>query len=188
MRDTVSNLVERIGDLEQQLEDEFARRRAALNYTIEHGRVIFERDVRKHHRALRHKLGSYLVHARPLVVLSAPVIYSVILPLVLLDVFVTLYQAICFPIYGIEKVRRRDYISLDRRHLAYLNGLEKLNCVYCGYGNGLLAYAREIAARTERHWCPIKHADKMQGTHRHYPEFCEYGDANAYQNRKAPPN
>lgn len=103
MRDTISNLVERIGDLEQELEHELARRRAALNYTIELGCVIFERDIRKHHRALRHRLGSYLVHARPLVVLSAPVIYSVILPLVLLDVFVTLYQAICFPIYGIKE-------------------------------------------------------------------------------------
>lgn len=184
MRDQVSNLVQRIRDLEQELEVEFARRRAAFNYTIERGRVVFGRDVRKHHRALRQKLGSYLAHSRPLVVLTAPVIYSVILPLVLLDVFVTLYQAICFPIYGIEKVCRRDYISLDRRHLAYLNGLEKLNCVYCGYGNGLLAYARVIAARTERHWCPIKHAGRMRGTHMHYPEFYEYGDADAFQNQK----
>jgi len=188
MRDNVSNLLERIRDLEQELEDEFARRRAAFNYTIEHGRVTFAQDMREHHRALRQKLGSYIAHARPLVVLTAPVIYSVILPLVVLDVFVTLYQAICFPIYGIPKVRRRDYISLDRRHLGYLNGLEKLNCVYCGYGNGLLAYAREIAARTERHWCPIKHAAKMKGTHGHYSEFFEYGDADAFQQRKPPPN
>ena len=76
--------------------------------------------------------------ARPMVILTAPVIYSVIIPFVLLDLFVSLYQAVCFPVYGIEKVRRRDYIAYDRKHLSYLNGFEKLNCVYCAYGNGLL--------------------------------------------------
>ena len=44
----------------------------------------------------------------------------------------SVYQGVCFPIYGIPKVRRRDYILLDRRHLAYLNWVEKLNCEYCG--------------------------------------------------------
>ena len=96
----------------------------------------------------------------------------------------TLYQAVCFPVYRIEKVRRADYISIDRHHLAYLNGLEKLNCMYCGYGNGLLAYASEIAARTEAYWCPIKHARRMEGTHRHYPEFLEYGDAEGFKRKQ----
>jgi hypothetical protein len=100
---------------------------------------------------------------------------------VLLDIFVSLYQAVCFPVYGIEKVRRGDYIAFDRKHLSYLNGLEKLNCVYCSYGNGLLAYAAEIAGRTEKRWCPIKHAKRMAAVHRHYSEFVDYGDADAYR-------
>lgn len=184
MTDRISGLVQRIRDLESELEEEIDRRRAAFKYTVEQRRVVFEKEVMERHRALQQTLTSYLAEARPMFVLTAPIIYSVIMPLVLLDLFVTLYQTICFPVYRVEKVRRADYISIDRRHLAYLNGLEKLNCVYCGYGNGLLAYASEIAARTEAHWCPIKHAARMKGTHGHYPAFLDYGDAEGFKQKK----
>jgi hypothetical protein len=116
-----------------------------------------------------------------MVVLTAPVIYSLIVPLLLLDLVVMVYQAICFPVYGIGKVRRRDYFIFDRHHLAYLNALEKLNCAYCSYANGLIAFLREIAARTEQHWCPIKHARRAIGAHEHYREFVDYGDADGYR-------
>ena len=105
-----------------------------------------------------------------------------ILPFVLLDLFVTVYQAICFPVYRIPKVRRGDYLIFDRSHLAYLNGLEKLNCAYCSYANGLIAYVREIAGRTEQHWCPIKHARRVIGAHPRYAAFEDYGDAYGYKN------
>ena len=39
---------------------------------------------------------------------------------------------------------------IDRYALSYLNVIEKLNCVYCEYVNGLIAYVQEIAARTEQ--------------------------------------
>jgi len=182
--DRTDTLIKQIRALEDELEEEFERRRETIEYRIEHGRVVFKREIRQRQKALRQTLTSYVAEARPLVVITAPVIYSVVLPFLLLDIFVTIYQAICFPVYGIEKVRRADYITLDRQHLSYLNGLEKLNCVYCGYGNGLLAYAREIAGRTEKHWCPIKHAKRMAGLHSHYPEFIEYGDAEGYQRAK----
>ena len=120
-------------------------------------------------------------YAHPLVVVTAPVIYSLIFPLLLLDLFVTVYQAICFPAYGIAKVRRGDYFAFDRYHLEYLNALEKLNCGYCSYANGLIAYVREIAGRTEKYWCPIKHARRMIGAHPHYARFLDYGDATAFR-------
>ena len=104
-----------------------------------------------------------------------------IVPLVLLDLFVSLYQALCFPAYGIEKVRRRDYLVFDRHHLAYLNLLQKLNCAYCSYANGLLAYVGEIAARTEQYWCPIKHARRLVGMHARSAHFSDFGDAEAFQ-------
>jgi len=110
---------------------------------------VFEQEVLRRHRELQTTLTRYLLNARPLVVLTAPVIYSLIFPLVLLDIFVSIYQAVCFPAYGIEKVKRRDYMIFDRGHLAYLNPLEKLNCAYCSYANGLIAYVREVAGRTE---------------------------------------
>lgn len=128
-------------------------------------------------------MASYLARTRLLVVLTAPFIYALIVPLVLLDLFVTLYQAACFPVYGIPKVHRRDYIVIDRQHLAYLNALQKLNCIYCGYANGLIGWVREIAARTEAHWCPIKHARRIADPHLRYPEFVDFGDETAFQKR-----
>jgi hypothetical protein len=184
MSNVVDDLRGRILELEAELEHEYERRRSDFKYQIEQRRVVFEKDVQRQHAALKQRLTSYIAEARPLVVLTAPVIYSMIIPFVLLDLFVSVYQAICFPVYRIQKVRRSDYIIYDRKHLSYLNGLEKLNCLYCSYGNGLLAYAREIAGRTEKHWCPIKHAKRMQGMHAHYSEFVDFGDAEAYRQTK----
>jgi hypothetical protein len=123
-----------------------------------------------------------VLNARPLTVLTAPVIYALIVPLLLLDLFVTAYQAACFPAYGIPKVRRSDYLVFDRHHLRYLNAIEKLNCAYCSYANGLIAYVREIAGRTEQYWCPIKHARRVIGAHPRYAMFEDYGDADGYKN------
>jgi hypothetical protein len=99
----------------------------------------------------------------------------------ILDVFITLYQGFSFPIYGIPKVRRSDYIIFDRGKLCYLNLLERINCAYCSYGNGLMAYVVEIAARTEQHWCPIRHAHRIQHPHDRYGHFLPYGDAKVYR-------
>jgi len=95
----------------------------------------------------------------------------------------SLYQAICFPVYRINKVRRSDYIVMDRWHLSYLNFMEKFNCAYCAYANGLLAYGTEIAARTEQYWCPIKHARKILGSPARAQAFLAYGDSENYQQR-----
>jgi hypothetical protein len=65
--------------------------------------------------------------------------------------------------------------------LAYLNPIEKLNCLYCAYANGVFAYTTEIAARTEQYWCPIKHALRMKGVHSRYQHFFDYGDAEGYR-------
>ena len=108
-------------------------------------------------------------------------IYSLIVPIALLDLWITAYQAICFRMYGIARVRRSGYIVIDRQHLAYLNGIEKLNCMYCGYANGVLAYVLEVAGRTEQFWCPIRHARRTRGSHAHYREFVDYGDAEGYK-------
>ncbi|AKH98768.1 hypothetical protein IMCC20628_00032 [Hoeflea sp. IMCC20628] len=187
MTDRVASLLERIRTLEAELEQELASRRELFSYKVEQRKIVFERDIERQHEALKQKLMPYIVGARPLVVLTAPVIYSMIVPFVLLDLFVSIYQAICFPVYRIEKAKRSDYIIFDRKHLSYLNGLEKLNCLYCSYGNGLLAYAAEIAGRTEKRWCPIKHAKRMAGVHRHYAEFLEYGDGEGYRQKHSSP-
>src|ERR1019366_470345 len=70
---------------------------------------------------------------------------------------------------------RKDYLVFDRGRLAYLNTIEKVGCIYCSYANGLLAMITEIAARTEQHFCPIKHAHTLKKTHSRYPTFLPYG-------------
>jgi hypothetical protein len=110
-------------------------------------------------------------------------IWFCIVPILFLDIVAAVYQFICFPVYGIPKVRRRDYVVRDRRKLRYLNSVERLNCVYCEYVNGLLAYVQEIAGRTEQYWCPIKHAMRMKSMHSRYQYFLDYGDAEQYRKR-----
>jgi len=183
MATRIQQLAARIREAEAALEDEFEERRKQFGYRIRRGRVEFDADIRRAHRAARESLLSFLRRTRPLVVLTAPVIYALIVPFAFLDLFVTLYQAICFPVYGIAKVRRGDYIAIDRQALAYLNGLQKLNCVYCGYCNGLIAWVREVAARTEQHWCPIKHARRLADTHARYTAFTDFGDADEFRTR-----
>lgn len=128
-------------------------------------------------------LWRYLQHSRVLVVLSAPLIYLCLIPFLLLDLLISIYQVACFPLYGIRKVRRGDYLVFDRARLLYLNGLERLNCLYCSYANGLIVYVAEIVGRTEQHWCPIKHAHQVTTQHSRYSSFLPYGDATASSNR-----
>jgi len=135
------------------------------------------------HRQLRVGMTKFLVRSPIASMLVAPVIYSMILPMLLIDGWASLYQAICFRAYRIPRVRRSDFIVVDRQRLAYLNWIEKLNCVYCDYGNGTIAYVREIASRTEQYWCPIKHALKITDPHHRYYHFLEFGDADGYRAR-----
>lgn len=93
--------------------------------------------------------------------ISGPFIWLPLLGVLFLDLLISIYQAICFPVYGLEKVKRSTYILVrDRNKLAYLDPLDKLSCMYCGYVNGFLLYAKEIAGRTEKYWCGIKHEAK----------------------------
>lgn len=114
--------------------------------------------------------------------LSMPVIYSMIIPLVILDIWIEIYHRICFACYGISYVKRKKYIRIDRQKLKYLSALEKFNCMYCGYANGLLHYSFTIAGETEKYWCGIKH--KQDGEFcepEHHKDFIKYGDEEAYR-------
>lgn len=174
-------LIDRIRALEAQLEQELEERRQQFHYVIQERKIRFERAIVERHRAIRMGLLPYLAAGGLKRIACAPLVYGLIVPLAALDLCVTVYQAVCFPLYGIAKVPRADFIAIDRHHLAYLNPIERLNCAFCGYANGLLAYTREIAARSEAHWCPIKHARRTKGQHRKYWDYPDYGDADGYQ-------
>lgn len=179
----IDELLDTIAGLQDELEAELARARDLWSYRIESGRVRFEREIRLAHKRLRQSIPAYLRESRLQNVLAAPIIYSLILPIAVLDVWISFYQFLCFPLFGIDKVSRREYLVIDRHKLGYLNGIEKMNCVYCGYANGVFAYVREVTGRTEQYWCPIRHARKVRGPHAHYRDFVDYGDAAGYAQR-----
>lgn len=160
-----------------------ARRAEMLVDKFEDIQRAVERDLHRAQKRLRQSIPSYLLESRPLNLLAAPIIYSMIVPIALLDAWISVYQWMCFPLFGIRRVRRRNYIVIDRHKLAYLNGIEKLNCVYCGYANGVFAYTREITGRTETYWCPIKHGKRTRDAHLYYEDFAAYGDATDYKRR-----
>ena len=98
METEIAALMARIRGLEEELEAAMAQRRAELRHGLENGKAVFEEEVRRRHLELRQGLAAYLINAGWLVRLTSPVIYACIIPFVLLDLFVTLYQAVCFPV------------------------------------------------------------------------------------------
>jgi hypothetical protein len=183
MTQRIEDLVHEIIRLQADLDREIERRRKALGWAIKGGLVRFEHGLVAEQRKLRTSVTHFLARSPLGSIVSAPVIYSMIIPLVLIDLWTSFYQAICFRAYSIPRVKRSDYIALDRSQLGYLNVIEALNCSFCGYGNGVIAYVREVASRTEQYWCPIKHAVRVSAPHDRYISFLEYGDAEGYRSR-----
>ncbi len=181
MKGKLGELLARSRQIEEDIEQELKLRRAALHVDFENRRIRFEQQVIAQQRRFKTGLLAYVLGADLRHVITAPIIYALIVPLVLLDLFLIAYQFTCFPLYGIARVRRGDYLVFDRSHLAYLNLLEKINCAYCSYATGLAAYLREVAGRTEQYWCPIKHARRQLQAHPYYAGFADYGDAEAYR-------
>jgi len=177
----IAALLEAMKKLEQELLLEIEKKEAEFYYTVIGKKVRFEAEVRRQHRNLVQRLSRYLAEAPLLNILTAPLIWLILIPSLLLDLSVTIFQAVCFRVYGIPRVKRQRYIVIDHQSLAYLNLIEKLNCIYCGYFNGLIAYVREVAARTEQYWCPVKHARRLAAMHSRYGKFLEYGDAEGYR-------
>ncbi len=113
--------------------------------------------------------------------LTAPFIYGMIIPIALLHLCTKIYQSICFPIYGIELVDSSKYVKDKRFGLPYLNWFQKINCLYCSYGNGVLAFAIEVSKQTEQVWCPIKNKDSVEEFDLpHRENFAEYDDVDSF--------
>ena len=167
--------------LEQELDQLISKKREKFRYELKKGKVVFDKEIREFHKHHRIGIWAYLRQSKISYIITSPIIYSVFFPLVILDAAVFIYQQICFRLYGIPLVLRDDYVVIDRQHLRYLNGIEKFNCMYCGYGNGVIEYIREVFARTEQFWCPIKNARRRRHTHHYVDKFVDYGDAETYR-------
>lgn len=181
MNEKITQILAQMATLENDLRTAVQEQESKMFFQIRGKRVEFESSVKAAHRKLKKNFFRWLVTDRPQNLITGPIIYAMIFPLMMLDICVSFYQWACFPIYGITRVRRADYIVFDRRHLGYLNFIEKFHCTYCEYGNGLMSYMAEILARTEEYFCPIKHAHKILGTHTRYNRFLDYGDAADYE-------
>ena len=177
MQSHIEDLLARISALQEDIEEEYRQRRSVW----ENRREQLADELARQQRRYKVGLFRFLRRSSLLAIVTSPVIYLGWIPFLLMDLFVTVYQAICFPVYRIPKVRRSDYLVFDREDLPYLNAIEKFNCFYCSYGNGVAAYTREVAARTEQYWCPIKHARRIRDAHDRYPRFFDHGDAEAFR-------
>ena len=183
MDSRIRHLLDEIAALEEDLGVALRDQESSALFKIRGKRVEFEEAVREAHGRLKTGFFRWLVTNRPANLITGPIIYSMIVPLVILDVFVSFYQATCFPIYRITRLRRGDFIVFDRQQLEYLNFIEKFHCTYCAYASGLVSYVSAIIGKTEEYFCPIKHARRILGSHARYNRFLDYGDAADYEGR-----
>lgn len=181
MNEKIRQVLSEIAELEDELATLIHDQQAQLHYRIEGSKIRFEENLRRIHHELRTGVFAWLRKSELRNVISAPFIYAMIVPFVALDLFLYVYQTICFPLYRIPRVKRSQYVIVDRHHLGYLNVIEKLNCIFCGYADGVLAYARQVLSRTEMYWCPVKHARKVLDPHRRYSTFADFGEGEAYE-------
>ena len=98
MSDRLTEILEEISGLEKEIQQEIKRKEEEFEYKIRKGKVIFEDEVLKLQKAFSRPLFRYLMGARPLNVLTAPIIYALIIPAALVDSCIFLYQLICFPL------------------------------------------------------------------------------------------
>jgi len=183
MRTKINALVGEIESLKTKLKEEIAKEERIVAYKIESGRVQFEKSVLEKQRNEMKNLFTYFKEVPFLHLFSAPLVYAMVLPAIILDGMLFIYQQVIFRIYKFKFVKRSDYIVYDRQYLKYLNSLEKLNCMYCSYFNGLMHYASEIAFKSEHYFCPIKHAKKTAYESSAYADFLTYGDEKDFQEK-----
>jgi hypothetical protein len=181
IEDKIEAITAQIKELEDELSYELKKKQKEFFYKIENEKVKFEERVIKEGRSKIISSIKYLSSFPFAVILTIPFIWGMMIPALLVDISVTIYQSVCFPIYKIPKVKRKDYVIIDRYNLFYLGKVERINCWYCEYFNGVIAYTREVAARTEQFWCPIKHSKAIKDKHSRYDKFFDYGDFIKYR-------
>jgi len=185
VNEQIKKIVDKIYELDEELRSLLYEQQSQFSYKIAGKRVEFEKSIRKAHKKLKTSWFYWLITVSPRHLLSGPFIYGLIIPLLIFDIGISVYQSVCFRLYGISLVKRSDHLIFDHQHLAYLNIFEKIHCLYCSYATGLISYAREIASRTEQYWCPIKHAHKLLDVHHRYADFLDFGNAENYQKNMA---
>ena len=176
MRSKINKILEDISKKREELASEYSKLKEKYGFKISKWKIVFNSEARKKNKKLKKPTYKSILGARISHVLSIPFIYAMIIPTVILHLFLEIYQNTAFRLYGIPLVKVSDYIVADRKHLDYLNTLQKFNCIYCSYVNGVFSFAVEVWGRTEKYWCPIKYASKNKTQHEWQKCFADYGD------------
>lgn len=176
MHSKISEILKEIKSRKNDLLKEYENLKEKYGFAFIKGKIMFNLDRKKENRKLRKSIWDSLFGLRIREVISMPFIYSMIIPALILDIFLFIYQQTAIRLYWIPLVKRSDYIVYDRRFLDYLNFFQKFNCLYCSYVNWLFSYAVEIAWRTEKYWCPIKNSHRVKWWHDWQEYFADYWD------------
>ena len=85
MNPQIADILERMRQLEEELEADFKLRRLALQADFEHRRVHFEEAIVARQKRFKTGLLAYLLGAELRHVVSAPFVYGLLLPMLVLD-------------------------------------------------------------------------------------------------------
>lgn len=181
MRNKIEKLLQEIREKREELWAEYEKLKEKYGYVIEKWKIRFSEEMKKRNRFYKKSVWDSIFSARVREVLSMPFIYMMIVPAIILDIFLFVYQNTALRLYKVPLVKRSEYIIFERRHLDYLNWIQKINCLYCSYVNGLFSYAVEVAGRTEKYWCPIKYASRKKWWHDWEEYFADYGDPEKFK-------
>lgn len=183
MNQSVKEILEKINRLNKQLSEKYNLLSKKYGFSSVGRKIVFLQDFRKRNKKFKIPTWKYVIPQNIRHLLAMPFIYVMIIPIIFLDFFVTIYNWVAFPLYHIPMVKRQDFIVYDRQFLDYLNWFQKINCIYCTYVNGFFAYTVEVGARTERYWCPVKAAQKPKFHHGWYSEFADYGNPEEWKEK-----
>ena len=180
-RNKIQDILKEIQTKKEELYLEYEKLKEKYDFSFEKWKVIFSEKAKNYQKKFQVPLKKYAIPKSYKHILSMPFIYGMIIPAIFLDICLFVYQQTAFRLYGIPFVTRSHYILFDRKHLSYLNLIQKINCLYCSYVNGLFQYAVEVAGRTEKYWCPIKAARRKAWSHNWEDFFADYGDPEEFK-------
>ena len=137
MKSTISRILQEIENKRKELAEEYERIKKKYNFEYIKWKITFSKEQKLENKKKKRSFWQTTKSTTFREYLSIPFIYSMMIPAVILDLFLFMYQQTAMRLYRIPLVKRSDYITLERKHLDYLNWVEKLNCIYCSYGNSL---------------------------------------------------
>jgi len=160
--------------------NDYKKFKEKYEFKIEWKSIIWNKDRQKELKKDKKSVWDSIFSATVRELISFPFIWLMIIPAFFLDICLFIYQNTAIRLYKIPLAKRSDYITFDRGQLVYLNWIQKIDCIYCSYFNWLMQYSVEVAWRTEKYWCPIKHATKKEWTHDWEKHFADYWDPKTF--------